>query len=206
MRPSLSVAKRPMSGSSGSGSGVRSSRWKIPPEAPARSAVMADTMLPGRAGHDEHGVGTEDHALAAVGRGPLFEGDRPPQPVGVADLDRAGVVQASRRRARSATSVRRVAGADVDRLHQRVRPLAGEGLGEAGDGATQRRGGAGLVVAVAAAEPGGGHEEGARRRDLVVQPTHRGVQQLDPDPVGLPPGGEVHALDRRPRRRGPASQ
>jgi hypothetical protein len=50
---------------------------------------------------------------------------------------------------------------DVDRLDQRVGPLAGERLGEAGDRAAERRGGAGLVVAVAAAEPGGGQEEGA---------------------------------------------
>ncbi len=44
--PSLSAVKRPRSGSSGSGSDVRSSRWNTPPDARARSAVIAETMLP----------------------------------------------------------------------------------------------------------------------------------------------------------------
>ena len=41
-----SERKAAMSGSAGSGAGVRSSRWKTPPEAAARSAVIAETMLP----------------------------------------------------------------------------------------------------------------------------------------------------------------
>jgi hypothetical protein len=47
LSPSRSVVRRSRSGSSGSGSSTRSSRWNVPPPAAvARSVTMADTMLP----------------------------------------------------------------------------------------------------------------------------------------------------------------
>ena len=95
-----------------------------------------------------------------------------------------------------ATSADRASRTHVDRLHQRAGLLQGERFGETGDGTTEGRDRARGVVAVAAAEPGAGHEERSRLPDLVVQPAHGGVQQLDPDPIGLPPAGEVHVLDR----------
>ena len=56
MRPSRSAANRAMSGSAGSGSGVRSSRWNVPPDAAARSATIGRHDAAGRAGDDEDGV------------------------------------------------------------------------------------------------------------------------------------------------------
>ena len=65
----------------------------MPPEAAARSAVMAETMLPAAP------VIRKTVSLSSVMPGPavrdglLLEPDRPAQPVLVADLDRAGIAQ-----------------------------------------------------------------------------------------------------------------
>ena len=116
---------------------------------------------PGRAGDDEDGVGTEHHSLAAIRRGLIFEGDRPAHAVGVPDLDGSGVVQRFGDENVGDLELG-AAGVEVDGLHQGIRPLAGEGLGESGHGAAHRRDRAGLVVAVPAAESGRGDEERAR--------------------------------------------
>ena len=134
---------------------------------------------PGRAGDDEDGVRTEHHSLAAICCGLIFERDRPADSVGVPDLDGSGVVQGLGDENVS-DLVRSAAGFEVDGLHQSIRPLADEGFGETGHGATHWRGCTGLVVAVPAAESSRGDEERALERDLLVELPHRGIQQLDP--------------------------
>ena len=89
-RPSRSARKAARSGSSGSGSGVRSSRWKVPPEAAARSAVMADTMLP----------------AAPVTTKTVSRSSTMPAP-GTADRRRPAAGTASRRRPRRSAGRRR---------------------------------------------------------------------------------------------------
>ena len=54
--------------------------------------MIADTMLPGRAGDEEDVVGGQ-HAVRVVARRALEQPDGPAQVVGVADLDRARVAQ-----------------------------------------------------------------------------------------------------------------
>ena len=46
LSPSRSVTSRFTSGDCPSGSGIKSSRWKVPPEEAARSPTIAETMLP----------------------------------------------------------------------------------------------------------------------------------------------------------------
>ena len=92
LRPSRSVAKRVEVRVAGSGSGTRSSRWKVPPAAAARSAVIADTMLPA-APVTRNTVSSTARAPGRGSASALDQADAPAQIVGVADLDGARVAQ-----------------------------------------------------------------------------------------------------------------
>ena len=69
-----------------------------PPECAARSAVIADTMLPAAPVTTKVPPAERPLDAAAVDGG-FQQADRPAQPVGVTDLDRAGVAQRLRRSA-----------------------------------------------------------------------------------------------------------
>ena len=210
LRPSRSAAKRARSGSAGSGSGTRSSRWKAPPPAAvARSAVIADTMLPA-APVTRYTASFDGARAGSSPASALDQADAPAQIVGVADLDGARVVQ--RLVEQEIGERRRLAvRAEVDALDERVGALAGERLGEAGHGAAEHGRGAVRVVAVATAEPGRGDQERPRRAHLAGERPQRDRQELHPDPERLVParriqlrqralvverGEPVHALDR----------
>ena len=159
----------------------------MPPEAAARSAVMAETMLPAAPVIRKTRVLVQRQAgLAVVGR-LLLQPDRPAQSVLVADLDRAGIAQ--RFLDEELGDFRWLAvGFEIDRFDQSFRPLALVGLGEAGDRAAQRSDRSGFVVAVLPAEPRRRDQERARRRDLLVQRAHGGVERLDAHPQRFMPG------------------
>ena len=152
-------------GPAGSGSAARSSRWKVPPDAAARSATIAETMLPAAP------VTTKTLSGPSVQARPVAAGSsRVDQGQGeaLAALQPISTAPGSRSVSRPAASRRRrPASAPVSKstaLTSVVGPLAREGLGEAGDRAAQRAGRARRVVAVPPPEPGGGDDEGARRR------------------------------------------
>ena len=134
----------------------------MPPEAAARSAVIADTMLPAAPVTRKTLSLSSVMPGCAVGGRALLEADGPALAVLIADLDRAGIAQGFVDQ-QLGDLRRRRPGFEVDGLHQRVRPLAFVGLGEAGDGAAQRRDGSRLVVAVLPAEARRGDQEGARQ-------------------------------------------
>ena len=109
----------------------------MPPEAAARSAVMAETMLPAAPVMRNTRVPVERESGLAVGGRLLFETDGPPQAVVVADLDGAGIVQSLPDQefgdfGRPSRSPRN------QRLSPCVGALALVRLGEAGDGSAER--------------------------------------------------------------------
>ena len=107
-------------GRAGSGAGMRSSRWNVPPPAAAaRSAVIADTMLPAAPVTRKRRPGLQRARGVGVGR-LLAQRDGPAQVVGVPDLDGARVAQ---RLLDEHVGERRglAARRDVDDLHERVR-------------------------------------------------------------------------------------
>ncbi len=133
----------------------------------------------GRARDDEDGVWPEvDGGL--VGEFHLVDGDRPPHLVEASDLDGTWVMEGFLDQ-RLGERRRPAAGREVDGLHQGVRLLPLVGLGEPGDGSSQRREGAAVVVAMPATEAGGGHQERPTVAHRLVEVAHRGVQELDPD-------------------------
>ena len=131
-----SLANCSRSGSAESGAGTRSSRWNVPPSAAAaRSAVIAETMLPAAPviRNTRAVVGLSGRVVLGRRDG---RRDRPAQSVGVADLDGPGS------RSVSSISVSAVVAGvacwtEIDDLHVRVRPLLGERLGEAADRAAE---------------------------------------------------------------------
>ena len=155
----------------------------------ARSAVIAETMLPARAGDDDRGAFGEA-AVRVFLRRTLDQADRPAQVLGVTDLDRAGIAQGL---LDQEVGERRllVARTEVHGLDQRALALARERLGEAGDGAAHDRLGAGDVVAVTPPEPRGGDEE-----RLGVQPAHERGEQLDAPVQAVAPIGGVEVGER----------
>ena len=145
-----SVRNAVMSGSARSGAGVRSSRWKVPPEATARSAVIAETMLPAApvtstTESDVSGIpaSVSRGARRSAGRERLLEqGDAEATTVDPADLDASGVAQGlldEQVGDGGGPAVDR----QVDRLDQGIGALLLVGLGEAGhraaEGAMPRR-------------------------------------------------------------------
>ncbi len=149
--------------------GTRSSRWKVPPEAGARSAMIVWTMLPA-APVTMNAVSPPGSRCGFVDGRLLDQADRPPQLVGVADLHGAGIAQRLvEQRLSHGRSVD--ARAEVHGLDQRVRALLRHRLGEARDGASEHARGPIGVVPVTAAESGPAHQERALvRRALASSP------------------------------------
>ena len=178
----------------------------MPPEAAARSAVMAETMLPAAPVTRKTVFLSKRQAGLAVGGGLFLQPDRPALPVLVADLDRAGIAQGFLDQ--DFGDFRRLAFRfEIDRFDQSVRPLPLVRFGEARDRAAQRRRRAGVVVAVLPAEPRRRHQECARRRNLLVQNAHGGVERFDAHPQGFVPGGKIHVRLRScPRSSSAGSQ
>ena len=203
LSPSRSEVKRSMSGSSASGSGTRSSRWKVPPEASARFAVIAATMLP--AAPVTTNVVSALSARAGSGSTACSDqAHRPPQAVRVPDLDRAGVGQRLRDQ-RLGERGGLAARLEVDRLYQQLLALAGERLGEAHDGSAHRRRRSGRVVAVAPTEARRCDQEGTRAGNLIGERPQRRREQLHPRAQPLAPGRRDRATQAAPRRRGRAA-
>ena len=144
-----------------------------------------------RAGDQKDGVLVQSQAGLAVGCGLFLQSNRPALPFLVADLDCAGIAQSLLDE--DVGDLRRLSFRfEIDRLDESVHPLALVGFGEARHRAAQRRDRSGLVVAVLSAEPCRRNQERARRRNLLVQSAHGGVERLDAHPQSFVPGGEVH--------------
>ena len=147
-----------------SGAGVRSSRWKVPPEAAARSAVIAETMLPAApvTTKTESAPSTMPRrgtaSPSSAGNGASTKADAEALVVEAADLHAARIEQRLLDQLRRPPP--RSCGWPGSRPPSPARRAAPSvRLGKADHGAAQRVGGAGRVVAVAAAQPGGRHQE-----------------------------------------------
>ena len=178
------------------GGRTRSSRWNVPCDARARSAVIAVTMLPAAPVMAKTVSGPSSMPAGVGAESDLPQRHRPPLAGAVADLDRAGVAQGLLDE-QVGHRFRGRAHGDVDRLHQRVGVLAPERLGEAGHGAAHRRLGTAGVVPVPAAEPGGRQEEGPWATDGVADVPQRGVEELHAPAQQLPPAGQVECTEQR---------
>ena len=155
-----------------------------------------------RAGDQEDGVLVQRQPGPAVDDGLFLETDGPAQAV-LDSRSRPRRGRAASPSIRSSAISDGVASRlEVDGLDERIRPLALVGLGEAGDRAAQRRERARFVVAVLAAEPRGGHRKVPGRRDLVVQRAHGGVERLRRECAG--PHASRRGPWRRGRPRRPA--
>ena len=171
----------------------------MPGHAAARSAVIADTMLPAAPVTRKTGSGpSTSPASARVRERALHQPDAPATTVGIADFHTAGIAQGL---VDKHVSQRRGLPADreVDGLDQGVGPLASVRLGEPGDRAAQRAGRSGRVVAVVSAQPGGDDQE----RAALIQPSHGGVEVAYPVAERFLPAGEVQVVQAGPRRPAP---
>ena len=183
-----------MSGSSASGSGTRSSRWKVPPEASARSAVIAATMLPAA----PVTTNVVSALSARAGSGSTACSTRPtvhrrPSEYPISTAPGSDSVSRDQRLGERGGLAARL---EVDRLDQQLLALAGQRLGEARDGSAHRRRRSGRVVAVAATEARRRDQEGARAGNLVGERPHRRREQLHPHAQPLAPGGGIERLQR----------
>ena len=104
----------------------------------------------------------------------LDERHRPAQSVGVTDLDHTRIERCLvKQRLRDGGGVSVILRAEVDRLDERLCPLAAERLGEAGHGSAEHAERAGVVVAVTSAKARCADEERRLR-----QSAHRRGEQL----------------------------
>ena len=143
---------------------------------------------------DQEGRLSRELARRGLGRA-LGEAHGPPQLVRVAHLDRTRVAQRlieQQLRQRGGLA----AGREVDDLDQRLVALAGQRLGEAGDGATHDGRRPRRVVAVAAPEARRRDEEGAGAGDLIGEHPHGGRQQLHTHAQPLAPACGIERGDR----------
>ena len=124
-----------------------------PPAACARSATMADTMLPAAPVATTTESGPSVSAGIRRRRGPVLQADGETDPAPPADLD--GTAVAERLVDEHGCHLGRPGiGLDVDHLHRRRRTLARQRLGEPAHGAGHRAPGTSLVVAMGAAVAG----------------------------------------------------
>ena len=176
LRPSRSVSEPREVGIVRVGLGDEVEEVERPAGAAARSAVMADTMLPA-APVTTNTLSAVSARSGVVARRALERGRRT-SAARRRDRSRPRRGRAASRRAARRRSPRSSAGREVDCLHERVGALAGVGLGEAGDGTAHDRG------RRPPRRSRGGRRGGWRRRGTCRardqrERAHRGREQLD---------------------------
>ncbi len=145
-----------------------------------------------RAGDEEAGIAVQDHA-GFGGHGLLFEANRPAVPVRVSDLHGAGIAQ--RLPDEQIGDLRRGgSGAEIHGLHQRFRPFALVGFGEAGHAAAERVQCSGCIVSVAPTEARGGNQKRAGDGDAVIERPHGTVERFHAKIDRFAPAGQRHLL------------
>ena len=147
-----------------------------------------------RAGDQKDAVLVERQTVLAPGEGLFLQSHCPTQAILVANFDCAVVAQGLLEHD-DGNFRRTSSGLEIDRLDVNFRTLALVGLGEADNRSAQRGNGSGDVVAVLSAKLRGRDQERTRRRDLLVQSAHRGVQRLDAHPQSFMPSRQIHVAE-----------
>ena len=144
----------------------------MPPDAAARSAVMADTMLPAAPVTRNTVSLVESHSGSAVCHRLFLKADRPTKVVLVADLDRSRIVECFCDQC--VGNLRRVATRlEINRFDGCVRALALEGLGKSHDGAAERSRCSHSVVPMLSTQASRRDQEPTRASNLLVQSSSR---------------------------------
>ena len=157
----------------------------MPPDAAARSAVIADTMLPAPPVTQK----TVSARSARSGSGSASRSTRPTDQRSSPAWP-TSTTPGSRRVSSiriSASGGGLAARREVDGLDQRVGSLARERLDEAAHRPAHRGGRAGVVVAVPAAKACAGDQERPLALDLLGELAHRHGQPLHPETQALDP-------------------
>ena len=137
----------------------------MPPDAAAKSAVMAETMLPAAPVITKDAVLVQHHAGLAIGGGLFLEADGPTLICRVSDLDHTGIAQGL-----FDQQVGDFGGIaiwfKVDCFDEGIAALPLVRLGKAHHGAAERSDRSAFVVAMMSAKSRRRHDERPRRRRL----------------------------------------